>query len=139
MINQDWSVKELHHLNSTDHAWMVRDAAAQAIENQWNPAPFIPRPLPPLGKNPTILHFLETISSDSPYKGNSSDLLGTLIHSQDYPLQLLGLRYLIKQGGSQIPAALEALVCRPGNLREVALLLQRDLFYANCSLSRKVL
>jgi len=139
IINQYWSVKELHHLNSTDHAWMVRDAAAQAIENQWSPAPFIPRPLPPLGKNPTILHFLETISSDSPYKGNSSDLLGTLIHSQDYPLQLLGLRYLIKQGGSQIPAALEALVCRPGNLREVALLLQRDLFYANCSLSRKVL
>jgi len=139
MINEDWSLKELHHLNSTDHEWMVRDAAAQAIENQWSPAPFIPRPLPPLGKNPTILRFLETNSLASPYRGNSSDLLGSLIHSQDYPLQLLGLRYFIKQGGSQIPAALEELACCPGNLRELALLLQRELFYANCSLSRKVL
>lgn len=139
MINEDWSLNELHHLNSTDHEWMVRDAAAQAIENQWSPAPFIPRPLPPLAKNPTILRFLETNSSDSPYRGNSIDLLGNLIHSQDYPLQLLGLRYLIKQGGSQIPVALEELACCPGNLREVALHLQRELFYANCSLSRKVL
>jgi hypothetical protein len=139
MINEDWSLNELHHLNSTDYEWMVRDAAAQAIENQWSPAPFIPRSLPPLRKNPAILHFLETISSDSPYEGNSIDLLSNLIHSQDYPLQLLGLRYLIKQGGSQIPTVLEELVCRRGDLREVALLLQRDLFYANCSLSRKVL
>ena len=139
MIDEAWCLNELHRLNSTDSAWMVRDAAAQAIENHWNPAIFVPRELPALEKNPLILQFVEENHITKPFSGSPAQLLTSLINSQEYLKQLLGLRYLLKLGGPQTDSWLVAMINRPDQLREVAVHILHEMNYANTSLRSKVL
>jgi len=139
MIDEAWCLNELHRLNSTDSTWMVRDAAAQAIDNHWDPAIFIPRDLPALEKNPVILQFVEENHITRPFSGSPALLLTSLINSQKYLTQLLGLRYLFELGGTQTDSLLVALINRPDHLREVALYILHETNYGNTMLRSKVL
>ncbi|MBU0510869.1 MAG: HEAT repeat domain-containing protein [Chloroflexi bacterium] len=56
-IRQPWSVQILEEMRIEDAQWVVKDAAARAVEELNSPDPRIPRQLPPLEDTPWLIAF----------------------------------------------------------------------------------
>lgn len=56
-ISQPWVIEILEKLQVDDSQWVVKNAAAQALDSLERPNPNIPHPLPPLTETPWLIAF----------------------------------------------------------------------------------
>jgi hypothetical protein len=56
-VNEAWATEILEEMQIEDAQWVIKDAAAQAIEDRNNPHPSIPKPQPPLKDLPWLIAF----------------------------------------------------------------------------------
>ena len=59
-IPTSWARQKLEELAHNDKEWLVRNAAAQALEALAKPSPWIPKPIPPLHQEPWLEVFAHT-------------------------------------------------------------------------------
>jgi len=57
LINEPWAVEILDEMQIEDGQWVVRNAAAQAMEEVNAPDPYIPKPVEPLENTPWLIEF----------------------------------------------------------------------------------
>jgi len=56
-VNEPWATEILEEMQIEDAQWVIKDAAAQAVEDINNPDPSIPKPQPPLMDLPWLIAF----------------------------------------------------------------------------------
>ena len=58
-VSESWAIQILEEMQIEEAQWVVKNAAAQAVEDFHNPDPHIPRPLPPINEIPWLIAFTE--------------------------------------------------------------------------------
>jgi HEAT repeat protein len=56
-VKEPWAIEMLQEMQIEDSQWVIKDAAAQAIEDITNPDPAIPKDPPPLENLPWLIAF----------------------------------------------------------------------------------
>jgi len=56
-VRQPWATQILEEMQIEDAQWVVKDAAAQAVENLKSPDPSVPTPLLPLEDTPWLIAY----------------------------------------------------------------------------------
>ncbi len=130
LLNEPWVDNELEQLNKSDKVWMVRDAAAQAMENRWDPKIFAPQVIPAIDRNPEIIKFATENKIPIPQSGFPGILLEKMVASQDYLVQLLGIQYLFSMPGPQSVNILRTLVDHSNPVREVAFYALQEMIFS---------
>lgn len=119
LIPEAWADETLSKISTEDNVWIVRDAAAQALENKWEPRMFSPRtPIPPSDDKQLMTiasqHGLGVTANRYPY-----DLLYDLFNSNNFGEALIALRYLTEKPESQTITTFQSAISRGHPLREI--------------------
>jgi len=95
LLQEDWADKLLNKINTEDKVWMVRDAAAHALEKKWDPLLYSPRlPCSP-AEDPQLLKFAGDHGQGIPVKTYPYELLKDLLQTGSYEKMLIAIQYLI--------------------------------------------
>lgn len=93
-VGEPWAQKILEKTALGDGDWVVRNAAAQALETLQQTNPTSPRPLPPPSESPWLLAFASKLGKGILPGQPATDLLQTVLKSGSVEEQIAALRYL---------------------------------------------
>lgn len=102
MIKQPWVQTVLEKLSVEDTQWVVRDAAANALEHINTSLSLAPEHLLPVLENPWTLRKAEAHGVDLPASGFPTDLLYSIFEQDSLPDQIIALQYLLTQPNSRL-------------------------------------
>ncbi len=93
-VREPWTKELLEKMTVEDGQWVVRNAAANALEEIQNPNPYIPKPLPPAWESAWLIEFAAkhgqgVLPGDTP-----TDLLLLALTSGTADDQIMALEYL---------------------------------------------
>ena len=120
LINEPWADQELVRLNANDNKWMVRDAAAHALDKKWDPMIYSPSSRPVLSQNPIIAAFMAKTGIETPSKTFPNNLMTELMKSGNYDELLAGVAYLFSNPCSQSITLLESMTRYENPVCEIA-------------------
>lgn len=106
-IGQPWADRLLEKLAVEDAQWVVRNAAAEAIEQRTAARPVVPAPLPPTGQSPWLITFASQQGLSPVVDQPNTDLLLLALTSGEPEDRIAALRYLRDMPGEEITAAIE--------------------------------
>lgn len=135
---ETWAHDTIKHLNNTDKAWMVRDAAAQAMEKPWDTKMFSPQRLPPLNHNPEIVLLADRHKLKIPLEGFNEEFMRKLIDEGDDKTRLLAIQYLFSTPSVKSLQLQKILVEKVHSMQEVALYALQELCWSNGFSDREV-
>lgn len=118
LVEEPWALKILEEIQIEDGQWVVRNAAAQMVEELHDLDPYIPRPLQPLETLPWLVEFASKrgtgISEGEPARA----MLATVLREGSSDESLAALDYYCRLGDERIfPAIYHRLY---GDDREIA-------------------
>ncbi len=93
-IHQPWAKQKLEKIAVEDSQWVVRNAAANALETIQNINPSIPRPLPPPSEASWILSFASNLGMGVLPGSDAIDVLMMVLNSGSEEDQIAALSYL---------------------------------------------
>jgi HEAT repeat protein len=120
-IRQDWATTTLQQMQVSDEQWLVKDVAAQMLDELDKPDPRLPKSLPDLSETPWLIAFAgERGIGIAPGKP-ALDLLLLALKEGKEEQRLAALEYLSRYGErSVLPAVLDVYTANMGELRESA-------------------
>jgi HEAT repeat protein len=120
-IRQDWATTTLQQMQVSDEQWLVKDVAAQMLDELDKPDPRLPKSLPDLSETPWLIAFAgERGIGIAPGKP-ALDLLLLALKEGKEEQRLAALEYLSRYGESSVlPAVLDVYIANMGELRESA-------------------
>ncbi len=99
-VREPWTKELLEKMTVEDGQWVVRNAAANAVEELQNPNPYIPKPLPPAWESPWLIEFSAqhgqgVLPGDTPIEtlllaltsGTADDQVMALEYLKDHPVE----------------------------------------------------
>lgn len=120
LIPDVWATELLDEISRTDKAWIIRDAAAQALNSQFNPIAYAPQPLPRIVDNPLIVSSVVKKGIGIPANGYPYELLFDLLENGVYSESLTALQYLITRPNAETLAKIKRLIALDKPIRELA-------------------
>jgi HEAT repeat protein len=120
-VRQDWAATTLQQMQVSDEQWLVKDVAAQMLDELDKPDPRLPKRLPDLTETPWLIAFAgERGIGIAPGKP-ALDLLLLALKEGKEEQRLAALEYLARYGESSVlPAVLDCYTANRGELRESA-------------------
>jgi HEAT repeat protein len=120
-VREPWAIKILEKMQVEDGQWVVRNAAAQALEELARPDPRIPRPRPSLSETPWLIAFAgEQGIGISPGKPAENLLIKALAEGTDEQRIAALDRLGLLASKEAIPGIYQILANGQGDLREAA-------------------
>ncbi len=95
-VDQPWSDELLRKVQIDDGQWVVRNAAAEVLENKSRLDPSIPRTLPAPSETPWILEFAGTQGVGVPPGSPATEILLAALNSPNTEIRRAALPYLMK-------------------------------------------
>lgn len=95
LIQEDWADKLLNKINADDHVWMVRDAAAHALEKKWDPLQYSPQVPRSPAEDPQLVKIAGNHGQGIPVTTYPYELLNNLLQTDSYEEMLIAIQYLI--------------------------------------------
>jgi HEAT repeat protein len=130
LIKQPWSKELLEKIAVQDGQWVVRNAAAQALEVLQKPAARIPSPLSPPSETPRLLGFASKNGLGIPPGDPAQDILLDALQTGNEDEQIAALNYLREYSDEKVITAItNAAVKGEPILSEAA---QLALWYVAC-------
>ncbi|MEN6528888.1 MAG: NACHT domain-containing protein [Anaerolineaceae bacterium] len=119
LISEAWADQTLSSISTDDNVWIVRDAAAQALENKWDPKVFSPHPSIHPSEDQQLVtiasqHGLGVTANRYPY-----ELLYDLFNSNNFGEALIALQYLTEKPDAQTITTFQHAISRGHFLREI--------------------
>jgi len=129
LISMDWADDLLRELNSSDKAWIIRDAAAITLENKWDPASYAPRILSKPSDDPKLLRIASTRKQGIPANTYPMDFLMETLNSNNFDEMLLAIQYLTVKPVEETIKVMQKLTGYDNPVREIAcqVLFENDL------------
>ncbi len=121
LVRQPWARQLLEKIAIEEGQWVVRNAAAEALEALDQPDAYIPQPLPELSQSAWLIAFAgERGIGISPGRA-AMNLLVEALKTGDYEQKLAALNELRRRGETgSVPALFELLYGEDGTVREAA-------------------
>lgn len=120
-IRQPWAIQRIESMSVEDKEWVVRAAAAQALELLNGPEHNLPEPLPGLAETPWLIAFGGELGLGVSPGKPAEDLLRRALQEGNEEQQLAAIEYLGQHGqAGDIPRLLRIQEERGGALREAA-------------------
>jgi HEAT repeat protein len=120
-VNQPWSTEILERMQLEDKQWIVRTAAAHAVEALQRPDPHIPQPYLPLPQTPWLIVFAGKLGMGVSPGKPAVEMLYRAISSGEPREKLAALDHIIVHGNEQaVPHIYEILFGCEGELQEAA-------------------
>ncbi len=120
LIHEDWASNLLEEINRNDKAWIIRDAAANALLNKHKPDIYAPGRLQPASENPVLLTASSRLSSGISVGSLPFDLLNEIIENGTLNERIVAFRYLIESPNKNSIQKIIKLVSFDNPLREIA-------------------
>jgi HEAT repeat protein len=120
-INEPWAQQLLEKMAIEDGQWVVRNAAAQAIEDQKRMNPHIPTAMPPLHEIPWLIKFAAKSGAGVSPGKQAVDVLTKALKDGDEYERMAALDYVRLYGTEDhIIQVYHILYGSQGELREIA-------------------
>jgi len=120
-IREDWSIQILEELQIEDAQWVVKNAAAQAVEEIHNPDKHIPQPLEPLAELPWLISFAGERGVGVSPGDPARQMLIQVLEQGSIEEQLAALHQIQRRGISGVfPKIFNQLVSNDPELSETA-------------------
>jgi HEAT repeat protein len=121
-VNQPWAIQLLEKMAIEDGQWVVRNAAAQALEELKQPNPRIPQRLPPLHELPWLINFAALFGMGVTPGEPALEILAKALKEGDDARRMAALNYIRFIGGEDfIVQIYNLLYGGQGEMREAAL------------------
>lgn len=120
LIPQQWSRNLLEEINRNDSAWIIRDAAANALNTMHKPSIYAPAPLGPPAENAVLIKAASNLSSGISKGSMPFDLLFTIIENGALNERITALRYLSDKPNKNSIQQIIKLTSFVNPLREIA-------------------
>lgn len=120
LIVEDWASKLLDEISRTDKAWIIRDAAAQALNNKFNPSTYAPQRLVRLVDNPMIVRTAVNKGVGIPANDYPYDLLLYMLERGSYSESLTALQYLAARPNAAVLSNIKRMIALDNPMRELA-------------------
>lgn len=120
LIPQQRSRNLLEEINRNDSAWIIRDAAANALNNMHKPSIYAPDRLGPAAENAVLIKAASRFSSGISAESVPFDLLFTIIENGTLNERITALRYLSEKPNKNSIQQIIKLTSSANPLREIA-------------------
>lgn len=120
LIDAEWADKLLNEISRNDKAWIIRDAAVQAIHNKHKPEIYAPQQLSHIADNPLIITAASKSSVGIPRKAYPYELLLDLLDKGTFNEAIQSMQYLVTNANEAVIAKLKWLNSFDNPLREIA-------------------
>ncbi len=122
-VKQPWAQQTLEKMAVEDGQWVVRNAAAQALDTMHHNPPSVPLPLPPPSETAWLLTFASNLGMGILPGHDAVDVLLTVLNSGSEDEQIAALQYLFSHPSENVISSIYPLLYgKRENLRESALL-----------------
>jgi len=120
-VKQPWAVEILQKMQVEDKVWVVKNAAAQALESLGLPDPRLPKNLPPLTQTPWLITYAGEAGIGVAPGRPAYELVLRALREGNEEQQLAALDYLRQYGDDSAVPSIDQVGRRaPGDLREAA-------------------
>lgn len=120
LIHESWSDQLLENIIKNDKIWIVRDAAAHALQNKLDPMNYAPHPMVSPSENQRLLKIASARGHGIPAKEFPFEFLSLLCAEGSYEERLLAVQYLSKQQTEQSLNLIKSLTRADNPVREIA-------------------
>ncbi|MEL7590147.1 MAG: NACHT domain-containing protein [Anaerolineaceae bacterium] len=115
-----WATTMLDEISRTDSAWILRDAAAQALHDKYTPEIYTPQRLIRLVDNPLLVNAAVKRGVGIPANDYPYELLFSILESEKIAESLMALQYLLVRPNTTVVSKIKHLVAIDNPLREIA-------------------
>jgi HEAT repeat protein len=97
-VHRPWAVQQLEHIAVEDGQWVVRNAAAQALDDTQRPNPHIPKRMPSLHETPWLIAYAAKFGMGVTPGKPAVELLVKALKDGDEDQKIAALAYLRLRG-----------------------------------------
>lgn len=120
LIVDDWATKLLDEISRNDKAWIIRDAAAQALHDKFKPETYAPQRLIRIIENPVIVNAAVKKGVGIPANDYPYELLLDILERGTFKESLMALQYLVTRPNPTVMSKFKRLISFDNPIREIA-------------------
>jgi len=120
LVQDEWAGKLLDEISRNDKAWILRDAAAHALNNKYQPEIYAPTRLPKITDNSVIIAYASKNGVGIPLNTYPYDLLFAILENGTLNEKIQAIQYLAARPNEVVINKIKQLITYENPMREIA-------------------
>lgn len=120
LVQDEWAGKLLDEISRNDKAWIIRDAAAHALNNKYRPEIYAPTRLPKITDNSVIIAYASKNGVGIPLNAYPYDLLFAILENGTLNEKIQAIQYLAARPNEVVINKIKRLIIYENPVREIA-------------------